>query len=485
MARLLRLTLSTLLFAAPVLFALAPRPAHAFCIGCDEPIVIEYRNAFTGHYLLLPDGDPEVAFVEGGGAGPGWERTGNDFVSSSLPGTMPVCRFYSPVFNTHFYTADAAECELVKHNSDWVYEKTAFPVYLPSPGQGCTTSVFRVYLAGDHRYTADAALRDSMLAKGWADEGVAWCAVSGGRNALTTIEVQAYFPDPVPGCQAEGGDCIALDSLAPMPNRVFAFLPPDFITPNPAYPPGVNAIIGSSAPADIDTSQPAGDLSAILKHSFTSPQGGLYLVGRDRLGGNYARIMPMAQLPRVFVPPGDQRMFVWRTASDRELRVSANVFVGVVAQDGPGSHAYGATTLQFTDAVSGHAFRMTVQAYGTVPPGDFAAPDARSGEPIVSTVFRANPAFGRVLSGAFIPCKGDGSACAPQSVSTATIPFTFSLQRADFQTVLDQARAIDPALTGIVANYFLSRVAFNNETYLDARLGATVTGLTAQVWYVE
>ena len=485
MGRLLRLTLATLLFAALASVALTLRSAHGFCLQCDVPQVIEYRNAVTGHYLLLPDGDPEVAFVEGGGAGPGWERTGNDFTESSLPGTIPVCRFYSPVFNTHFYTADAAECELVKHNPDWVYEKTAFPAYLPLPGHSCdAASVYRVYLAGDHRYTADAGVRDAMLARGWADEGVAFCAVRGGRDALATVEVQAYFPDPVPGCQAEGGDCIALDSLAPMPHRVLAYIPPDFIAPNPAYPPGVNALIGSDAPADLDTSQ-AGDPSAILKHSFTSPQGGLYLVGHDRSGGNYARITPMVQLPRVAVPPGDQRMFVWRTAADRELRVSANVFVGVVAQDGPGSHAYGATTLQFSDAVSGHTFLVTVQAYGTVPPGDFAAPDARSGEPIVSTVFRPDPAFGRVLSGSFIACKGDGSPCAPQSGSTPATQFTFSLTRADFQAALGRARTVDPALSGDAASYFLSRVAFNNETYLDARLGATVSGLTAEVWYVE
>ena len=442
MVRLLRLALAALLFASPALFSLAPLPAHAFCIGCDEPIVIEYRNAVTGHYLLLPSGDPEVAFVEGGGAGPGWERTGNDFTSSSLPGTVPVCRFYSPVFNTHFYTADAAECELVKHNPDWIYEKTAFPVYLPIPGQGCdTASIFRVYRAGDHRYTADASLRDSMLAKGWADEGVAWCAVRGGRNALATIDVQPGLPDSAQACQAVAGQCIALDSLAPMPNRVPVYLPPDYIMPNPAYPPGVNAIIGSNMGSDLNTSQPP-DPSAILKHSFTSAGGGLYLDGHERTGGNYARITP-------------------------------------------GSHAYGATMLQFGDASTGRSFLVTVQAYGTVAPADFAAPDARSGEPIVSTVFRAAPAFGRTLSGSFIACKGDGSACAPQGTSTPATPFTFSLTRADFQAAIGRARTIDPALSANAANYFLARVAFNNETYLDARLGATVSGFTAQVWYVE
>ena len=44
---------------------------------------------------------------------------------------------------------------------------------------------------------------------------------------------------------------------------------------------------------------------------------------------------------------------------------------------------------------------------------------------------------------------------------------------------------MDPALSGNPTSYFLGRVEFHNETYLDARLGATITDLVAQVWYVE
>jgi hypothetical protein len=157
----------------------------------------------------------------------------------------------------------------------------------------------------------------------------------------------------------------------------------------------------------------------------------------------------------------------------------------VTTQLGPGSQAYGHPQLQFGDAKSGHSFLVTVQAFGTVPPGDFVGSDARTGEPIVSTVFRPNPMFGRVLSGSFIRCPGDGTTCAPTAATAAPPQFAFSLQRADFQVALDQARTVDPALSADRADYFLGRVAFHNETYLDAQLGTSIVGLTAEIWYVE
>jgi hypothetical protein len=97
MARLLRLSLAALLVAAPALFSFAPRAAHAFCIGCDDTHVHEYVNEITGHYLLLPEFDPEVAIVEGGGACIG----------------KPVLRVYRA--GDHRYTADTALRDVADH----------------------------------------------------------------------------------------------------------------------------------------------------------------------------------------------------------------------------------------------------------------------------------------------------------------------------------------------------------------------------------
>lgn len=478
------ISLALLLAAAALL---APRHAHAFCINCGQTSwvnVLEYVNEIDGHYLLLPAGDPETAAVDSGAAGPGWQRTGNEFTtSSSAP--VPVCRFYSAVANTHFYTANAAECALVKQSPDWVYEKSPFAAFAPSGGSCADgTPIYRVYHAGDHRYIADAGLRDAMLAKGWIDEGIAFCVSAAAREPVKTMTAFPARIDSTQGCQASAGDCVALDSLPPMPNRVAPYLPPFYITTNPAFPAGVSAVVGRDFLSDLYTSQPA-DASAILQHSFASLTGAMYVNGRDRVGGDLAAISTMIEFPGVAGSTADQRVFVWRGAGDRELRVSAVASVGAVSRDGPGSQAYGLPLIEFGDARSGHSFLVTIQAYGTVPPGDFVGSDPRTGQPIVSTVFRPNPMFGSVLSGSFIACRGDGSPCAPQVSGQQPVPFTFSMKRADFQAALDRARAVDPALSADASSYFLARVAFHNETYLDARIGATVSGLTAQVWYVE
>ena len=487
MPTMLRSILLAFLLAAASLLALTPRQAHAFCINCGQTSwvnVLEYVNDINGHYLLLPAGDPETVAVDNGAAGAGWQRTGNEF-TTSISAPSPVCRFYSPVANTHFYTADPAECAVVKQSPDWVYEKSPFAAFPPSSGScGHMTPIYRVYHAGDHRYIADAGLRDAMLAKGWIDEGIGFCVSGAAREPVKTMTAFPARIDSTHGCVASAGDCIALDSLPAMPNRVAPYLPPFYVTVNPAFPAGVSAIVGHDFQSDLYTSQPA-DASAIAQHSFASLTGAAYINGRDRVGGDLAAISTMVELPGVAGSTADQRVFVWRGASDRELRVSAAASVGVVSRDEPGSQAYGLPLIQFGDARSGHSFLVTIQAYGTVPPGDFVGADPRTGEPIVSTVFRPNPLFGSVLSGSFIACRGDGSPCAPQVSGQQPVPFVFSMKRADFQAALDRARAVDPALSAEPSSYFLARVAFHNETYLDARIGATVSGLTAQIWYVE
>ena len=48
----------------------------------------------------------------------GWTRTGYRFSvikrGSSYAGTMPMCRFWSGMLSSHFYTAKPSECEDVK-----------------------------------------------------------------------------------------------------------------------------------------------------------------------------------------------------------------------------------------------------------------------------------------------------------------------------------------------------------------------------------
>jgi len=101
-------------------------------------------------------------------------------------GAAPVCRSFTTAFapkSSHFYTADPAECEAVKANPNWQYEKIAFFVR-PVAGGACPafhTPVYRMYNSGmtgapNHRFTTDeATYLDFTTNRGWAGEGVRFC----------------------------------------------------------------------------------------------------------------------------------------------------------------------------------------------------------------------------------------------------------------------------------------------------------------------
>jgi uncharacterized protein (DUF1800 family) len=160
---------------------------------------VEYFNTILGHYFITAD-PLEMASVEGGGAGPGWQRTGGEFgvfrAPSDAAGLSPVCRFYGTPGvgpNSHFYTADPAECESVKESIGWSYEGIAFYIALPASGQCAagTTPVFRSYNNGyarndsNHRFTVDPTVFAHSASFGYEPEGVAMCA------PLSKADVQA------------------------------------------------------------------------------------------------------------------------------------------------------------------------------------------------------------------------------------------------------------------------------------------------------
>jgi hypothetical protein len=82
---------------------------------------------------MTDDGD-EIAGLDGGAFGGGVRahRRGLQRVApQAAAGTVPVCRFFTTpgTFGTkssHFYTANQAECDLLKLNPSWIYEKIAF-----------------------------------------------------------------------------------------------------------------------------------------------------------------------------------------------------------------------------------------------------------------------------------------------------------------------------------------------------------------------
>ena len=153
-------------------------------------MVDEFYNTFLKHYGLLAK-QADKDFVDQGRAGPGWGRTGYRFKGYTLPGPTelrpatqaPVCRYYHPVVNTHFYSADSAECDLVR-SIGGLFEGVEFWIAraTSSTCPAGTQAVTRLYnnrfaqLDSNHRYTPSRSVVREMTAKGWLDEGVVMCA---------------------------------------------------------------------------------------------------------------------------------------------------------------------------------------------------------------------------------------------------------------------------------------------------------------------
>ena len=154
-----------------------------------EPVV-EYFNAGFGHFFMTAQSD-EITGLDGGAFGGAFVRTGRQFNAWDAPqaGTVPVCRFFTTpgTFGTkssHFYTANPVECEGLKLNPNWIYEKIAFFIAIPSAGAcpGGTIPVYRMYNHGqtgapNHRFTTDLATYEQFTTTmGWDQEGIGFCA---------------------------------------------------------------------------------------------------------------------------------------------------------------------------------------------------------------------------------------------------------------------------------------------------------------------
>lgn len=152
--------------------------------------VFEFHNVNLNHYFITASPE-EAAGIKTGAAGPGWTPTLLTFKAYPLDDapadSAPVCRFYgTPGIgpNSHFFTADAGECQFVQRDPGWALEGLAFSINTPDMGKCAagTQPVYRVYnnrwLFNDsnHRYTTDYATYQDMINQGWLAEGIVMCA---------------------------------------------------------------------------------------------------------------------------------------------------------------------------------------------------------------------------------------------------------------------------------------------------------------------
>lgn len=147
-------------------------------------IATEFHHAGFDHYFHSAD-ETEVRLIRDGLFDDNWARTFEFWRVWTTPGAgrSAVCRFFSASFaprSSHFYTPYPAECALRQAGDVWQLEGTAvFYLMLTDAAGNCpagTAPLYRVYnqnLSGapNHRYTANRAVRDGMVAQGWIAEG--------------------------------------------------------------------------------------------------------------------------------------------------------------------------------------------------------------------------------------------------------------------------------------------------------------------------
>ncbi len=201
---------------------LAALAAFAACFGTTlrAASVVEYYHPQLDHYFVTPLANEIDALDSGRIAG--WLRTGFAFDASATaaPALSPVCRFRIPPEHgdSHFLSASPAECAAVlarigtDPNFSGYQEETAAEFYIALPDTasgacpGGTLPVYRLWnqrADSNHRYTADRATRDAMVARGYKPEGygpdgVAMCTPRRTRGD-SQVRVTAQSPF-APGC---------------------------------------------------------------------------------------------------------------------------------------------------------------------------------------------------------------------------------------------------------------------------------------------
>lgn len=484
------------------LFALACGAAHAFLINIPVPeSIYEYRNDITGHYVMLWDRG-EIQFVESGGAGPGWHRTGYVFggfsvYTSYVPGSR-MCRFYAPGPNSHFLTARDNECQGLRAHpeSGWIFERDDISVYMPAGDGSCGANipVYRLYNNRaafndtNHRHVADPAIQAELVSQGWIDEGVAFCS-TGYRTPATEIETRGFSASPNIGfatpeaCEDAPASasltCMQVTGLAPMTNAITRLIPPAYSQPNPAFPLAADAVTGWTVNGGcINTALGAGAGPAIVQASFLeslcdyAPLLGVHIRGTDSPGAaSVSRVFKFATA--LAADGSDSRFVPWADPATHSLTFNIEVVAKTVTNGLAGGKAQGEGILRLRDTTTNHQISIVYRIYDTNPAPDSIEYDAASQTTAIVTAFRDVPLVGELVHGNFIACSG------PDCHQELTL-FKVRITRDEFAAALALARGTDPALSPSPASYTMSSFQMRNETTLDGELGVLIGNVSLQ-----
>lgn len=136
------------------------------------------------HFYTIDKAEKEKLLTEYAAA---WTYEGSVFAAfrdDSDPATRPIYRFWSDRLGGHFYTMDEQEKDklIEEQRNTWTFEGVAFYAY-PSglqPVWSCPVYRFWSPIRDSHFYTADEAEKDGLITKYptvWTYEGIAWYAL--------------------------------------------------------------------------------------------------------------------------------------------------------------------------------------------------------------------------------------------------------------------------------------------------------------------
>jgi hypothetical protein len=178
----------------------------------------EWRGSRGSRHYFLTAVPEEATSIDNGGSGPGGSagRTSARGTSGQRParrrGRLP---FYARVPNSHFYTANAGECQSLRDANPtndpalgWSYEGIAFHTVLPAFGN-CAAGYYPVYRSYNNRFSPTAAQNDgnhritpsyndyqrSIRFFGFLDEGVVFCAPA-SPDAGADLQATQVYPGP-------------------------------------------------------------------------------------------------------------------------------------------------------------------------------------------------------------------------------------------------------------------------------------------------
>lgn len=143
-------------------------------------------------------------------------------------------------------------------------------------------------------------------------------------------------------------------------------------------------------------------------------------------------------------------------------------------------HAIAHPVIELIDTQSRHNVYITIATASGEPQADFAARDFGVGKPIISTLFRQDPAFGVRVSGDSFTCNTDNTELGcEQGINRV---FRFRLRPADIVSVISRARELDPDLSANIADYAIDNFSFNTEVSGDAKIGLSLYGYKLEVY---